>query len=92
MPAALAQQAEFGDTLQVLFCAPAQSMAELQAFGADRGWFETKAMWTDEAPLQTSARYPAFALLSPGGRVLMEGAASGHEAEIRERLLGLYPA
>jgi len=92
VPAALEQQAEFPDIVQVLFVAPAQTMAELQAFGDEQGGFEAKAMWTNEAPLQPSARYPAFALLCPDGRVLMEGSATVQEQEIRECLLGFLPA
>lgn len=88
MPATLALQQEFADSLQVLFVAPAGSRAELEAFGAERGWFETEAMWTHEAPLQPSTRYPWFALLSPEGRVLLEGSASAQQQAIRDSLGG----
>ena len=38
MPTALDLQEEFAEELQVLFVAPAQTLAEIRAFGAERGW------------------------------------------------------
>ncbi|MHC4262784.1 MAG: hypothetical protein ACYSWX_09700 [Planctomycetota bacterium] len=43
-------------------------------------------MWTSEAPLTPTSRYPAFALLSAEGEVLLEGSAQGREPEIRAEL------
>jgi hypothetical protein len=83
VPATLALQAELADSVRVLFVAPAQSLDELRTFAAARGWLESAALWTDEAPLATPHRYPAFVLLSAAGVVLLEGGAAGREAEIR---------
>jgi len=89
VPAALNLQAKFADTVQTLFVAPAQSMAEIETQGVARDWFATNAMWTNESPLHPTTRYPAFALLSAGGRILMEGGAAEQEQRIHDYLSGL---
>ena len=86
VPTALNLQEKFADTMQTLFVAPAQSMTEIQALGVERDWFETNAMWTNESPLHPTTRYPAFALLSAEGRVLMEGSAAEQEQRIHDYL------
>lgn len=82
----LGLQAEFAHVLQVLFVAPGQSMAEIRAFATDRSWLGSEAMWTREAPLRIDARYPAFALLSPEGEIVMAGSATGQELQVRAYL------
>lgn len=86
MPAALDLQAELGGRLRTLFVAPAATMGEVRVACAERGWLEADALWTNESPVHPTARYPAFVLLSPEGRILMEGSALGQEQRIREAL------
>lgn len=88
MPATLELQAAFERTLQVLFVAPADGRADIEAFAAARDWLGRGALWTAEAPVRTAARYPALVLLSPDGRVLLEGPAAALQGELRAILEG----
>jgi len=86
VPAALEQQAALGGRCRLLFVAPAHSLEEVLAFADERGWLETEALWTVETPLEPTTRYPALALLSPSGEVLLEGSAPALEEAVRARL------
>jgi hypothetical protein len=89
VPATLTLQASHPTSLQVLFVAPAARREDLEAFAVARGWLGQGALWTTEAPVQTGARYPALVLLSPEGRVLLEGSAAALQADLHATLEGL---
>ncbi len=89
MPAALRLQAELGSSLRTLFVAPAATMDEVEAACTGRGWLAADTLWTNESPVHPTARYPAFVLLSPEGRILIEGSAVGQEQRIRDALVRL---
>lgn len=86
MPAALDLQQDLDGSARLLFVAPASTLEEVHAAVEERGWIAGGAMWTSEAPLTPTSRYPAFALLSSEGEVLLEGSAQGREPEIRAEL------
>lgn len=92
MPTALQLQADFERTLRVLFVAPADTREAIGAFASAPDRAGSGALWTDEAPLRPTTRYPAFALLDPRGRILLEGSTTGREEELRACLRGLEPA
>ena len=88
MPATLELLRDLGGSLRVLFVTPGDTAAELRTACEQHGWLDTDALWTHEAPLRTSARYPWVALLSAEGRVLLEGSALESMAEVRRIVEG----
>ena len=70
MPATLELLRDLGGSLRVLFVTPGDTAAGLRAACKQHSWLDTDALWTHEAPLRTSARYPWLALLSAEGRAL----------------------
>jgi hypothetical protein len=75
VPASIELQKELGDGLQVIFVeVQGASREKAAAFALDQGWYGTRAMWTNEPPVDPKSRsLPAVVLLGNEGQVLLRG-------------------
>ena len=76
MPASIKLQQEYGDDIQVIFVESQQYDAgdAVEAFAWRSKWMGTRAMWTEEPPMQSSGSgLPSCALLDIDGKLLLEG-------------------
>jgi len=88
VPASIKLQQEFGDALQVLFveCQGAD-LEKSEAFAWRQKWMGTRAIWTDERPLEVAGSgLPKFALLDTEGKLLLEGNPLAMKKQIEEAI------